>query len=137
MREHGLGPGDNVSAELGTTWFCLLRRPEAAAHVIGKLLRAFGEDNVLWGTDSIWYGPNRPVADAFRAFRMPDRLCEEFGYPQLTPQVKEKILGLNAARLYGIDVDAARGRRARDDLGWIAEAQRAYERSGVPVAGSR
>ena len=34
LREHDLGPGDNVSAELGTTWFCLApaarsRRPRA------------------------------------------------------------------------------------------------------------
>jgi predicted TIM-barrel fold metal-dependent hydrolase len=135
MREHGLGPGDNVSAELGTTWFCLLRRPEAAAHVLGKLLLAFGEDGVLWGTDSIWYGPNRPVTDAFRAFEIPERLCEEFGYPRLTAEVKEKILGLNAARLYGIDAAGARGRRERDELGWIAAAQAEFERKGVPVAG--
>ncbi len=81
MRDHGLGPGDNVSAELGSTWFCLLRRPEAAAHVLGKLLLTFGEDNVLWGTDSIWYGPNRPVTDAFRAFEIPERLCERVRIP--------------------------------------------------------
>ncbi len=100
-REHDLGPGDNVSAELGTTWFCLLRHPEAAAHVLGKLLAQLGEDNVIWGSDSIWYGPNRPLVDAFRAFQIPERLRAEFGYPELTPQVKEKILGLNAARSTG------------------------------------
>jgi predicted TIM-barrel fold metal-dependent hydrolase len=134
MREHDLGPGDNVSAELGTTWFCLVRRPDAAAHVLGKLLVTFGEDNVIWGTDSVWYGPNRPVVDAFRAFQIPERLREEFGYPELTPQVKEKILGLNAARLYGIDADAARGRRARDDIGWIQSARAEFERTGVPIS---
>jgi len=134
MREHGLGPDDNVSAELGTTWFCVLRRPEAAAHVLGKLLLAFGEDNVIWGTDSIWYGPNRPVVDAFRAFQIPERMREQFGYPELTDEVKAKILGLNAARLYGIDVHAARGRRKRDDLGWIQAARAEFERTGVPLS---
>jgi predicted TIM-barrel fold metal-dependent hydrolase len=134
MREHGLGPDDNVSAELGTTWFCVLRRPEAAAHVLGKLLLAFGEDNVIWGTDSIWYGPNRPVVDAFRAFQIPERMREQFGYPELTDQVKAKILGLNAARLYGIDAEAARGRRRSDDLGWIQAARAEFERTGVPLS---
>jgi hypothetical protein len=133
MRDHGLGPDDNVSAELGTTWFCVLRRPEAAAHVLGKLLLAFGEDNVIWGTDSIWYGPNRPVVDAFRAFQIPERMREQFGYPELTAEVKAKILGLNAARLYGIDADAARGRRRTDDLGWIQAARAEFERTGVPI----
>jgi hypothetical protein len=74
------------------------------------------------------------VVDAFRAFRIPDRLCEEFGYPQLTPAVKEKILGGNAARLYGIDADAARGRRRSDDLGWISAAHAEFERTGVPIS---
>ena len=77
----------------------------------GKLMLAFGEDNIIWGTDSVWYGPNRPVVDAFRAFQIPERMREEFGYPELTPTVKEKILGLNACRLYGIDAGVARGRR--------------------------
>jgi hypothetical protein len=135
MREHGLGPGGNVSAELGTTWFCLVRRPDAAAHVIGKLLATFGEDNVIWGTDSVWYGPNRPVVDAFRAFQIPARMRDEFGYPELTDRAKEKILGLNAARRYGIDASAARGRRRRDDLGWISAARDEFERTGVPISG--
>ncbi|HIE94782.1 MAG TPA: hypothetical protein EYQ83_18695, partial [Acidobacteria bacterium] len=46
-------------AELGSTWFCLIRRPDEAAHVLSKLLLAVGEDNVLWGSDSIWYGPTQ------------------------------------------------------------------------------
>jgi len=46
LREAKIAPGSNVYAELGTTWFCLVRRPEEAAHVLGKLLLAVGEDNV-------------------------------------------------------------------------------------------
>ena len=38
----GIGPGANVYAELGSTWFLMLRRPCEAAHVLGKLLRALG-----------------------------------------------------------------------------------------------
>jgi len=33
---------------------------------------------------------------------------EQFGYPPLTTRVKRRILGLNAARLYGIDPRARR-----------------------------
>jgi hypothetical protein len=99
----GIGPGANVWAELGSTWFLMLRRPHEAAHVLGKLLRAVGEDRILWGTDSIWYGPPQFLIDAFRAFTIPPRLQEEFGYPPLTPAVKAKILSTNAAALYGFD----------------------------------
>jgi hypothetical protein len=66
-------------------WFLMPRRQREAAHVLGKLLRAVGEDRILWGTDSIWYGPPQFLIDAFRAFTVPPRFQEEFGYPALTP----------------------------------------------------
>jgi uncharacterized protein len=118
----GIGPGANVYAELGTTWFLMLRRPHEAAHVLGKLLLAVGEDRIVWGTDSVWYGAPQPLIDAFRAFTIPERLQEEHGYPPLTPTAKDKILGLNAAPVYGVDLDAARASR---DAGreWLAAAR--------------
>jgi hypothetical protein len=102
----GIGPGGNVYAELGSTWFLMLRRPAEAAHVLGKLLRALGPERILWGTDSIWYGSPQPLIDAFRAFQIPESFQEEFGYPSLSFEVKEKILSHNARRLYGVS-DAA------------------------------
>lgn len=123
----GLGPGSNVYAELGSTWFLLLGRPEEAAHTLGKLLLHLGEDNIVWGTDSIWYGPTQPVLDAFRAFQIPDELCERHGYPKLTPEAKRKILAGNAARVYGVDLDALAVAAATDDLSWTSEAVAAYE----------
>jgi uncharacterized protein len=103
VRGAGIGPGGNVYAELGSTWWHLLRRPDEAAHVIGKLLVAFGEDNILWGTDSIFYGSPQGQIEAFRAFQIPVEMQERHGYPPLTDRAKAKILGHNAARLYGID----------------------------------
>jgi len=127
-----IAPGSNVYAELGSTWFCLIRRPDEAAHVLGKLLRAVGEDNVLWGSDSIWYGPTQPAIDAFRAFQIPAELRERYGYPELTPALKEKILGRNAARIYGIDPDATRQRVRQDDLAWVREALNEFDATGTP-----
>jgi predicted TIM-barrel fold metal-dependent hydrolase len=132
LREAGVGPGSNVYAELGTTWFCLIRRPAEAAHVLGKLLLAVGEDNVIWGTDSIWYGPSQVSIDAFRAFQIPLELRHEFGYPELTPALKAKVLGLNAARVYGIDAEAARERARNDDTAWVRAALAEYAASGSP-----
>jgi len=132
LRDAGVTPGSNVFAELGTTWFCLIRRPEEAAHVLGKLLVAVGEDNVIWGTDSIWYGPTQVSIDAFRAFEIPTALCDEFGYPELTPERKAKILGLNAARVYGIDPVAAKERARLGDTAWVQAALREYAASGSP-----
>ena len=99
----GLGPGDNVYAELGSTWRSLMASPDEAAHLLGKLLVHLGPENILWGTDSIWYGSPQDQIQAFRTFQITEEFQERFGYPALTPKIKAAILGHNAARLYGID----------------------------------
>ena len=99
----GIGPSGNVYAELGSTWFNLLRDPTQAAHALGKLLATLGPDRILWGTDSIWYGSPQGQIDAFRAFEISPELQERFGYPPLTPEAKAKILGRNAAELHGLE----------------------------------
>jgi len=116
VQDAGIGPGENVYAELGSTWWHLLRRPDEAAHVLGKLLVAFGEDNILWGTDSIFYGSPQGQIDAFRAFEIPREFQDRFGYPPLTRGVKAKILGWNAANLYGVDPIAEPVGFTREDL---------------------
>jgi predicted TIM-barrel fold metal-dependent hydrolase len=123
--------GGNVYAELGTTWFCLIKRPEEAAHLLGKLLVHLGADNIIWGSDSIWYGPSQPVIDAFRASQIPDWMQEEFGYPALTPEIKDKILCRNAARIYGFDIDALLGAQRADAIGWTRQAVLEAEANGL------
>jgi predicted TIM-barrel fold metal-dependent hydrolase len=127
VQDSGLGPGSNVYAELGTTWFMLLSHPEDAAHVLGKLLLHLGEDNIIWGTDSIWYGPTQPVLDAFRAFQIPDALCEQYGYPKISAEAKRKILGGNAGRVYGVDLEALAHAAATDDLSWTAAVREGWD----------
>jgi hypothetical protein len=122
LAAHGIGPGANVYAELGTTWYLMLRRPREAAHVLGKLLVALGPDRILWGTDSVWYGSPQPLIDAFRAFEIPVAMQEEFGYPPLDAGAKDRILSHNARRVYGVDDDVlARVDRERD-RSWVANA---------------
>ena len=55
------------------------------------------------------------------------QLQETFGYAALTDRDREKILGLNAARVFGIDVDAAR--TAFPDDG-IARLKAQYQAEG-------
>ena len=102
LEENGIAPGSNVYAELGSTWRFLMRDPTQAAHALGKLLRAVGEDNVLWGTDSIWYGSPQDQIQAFRTFQIAEELRERHGYPELTPRIREKIFGANGMRVYGV-----------------------------------
>ncbi len=124
----GLGPGANVYPELGSTWWNLIQRPDEAAHVLGKLLVAFGPDNVLWGTDSLWYGSPQSQIEAFRAFEITPEFQERFGYPELTADIKAKILGLNAAGLYGIDPALTNCQPSLDDR---AALRRSVDGRGV------
>ena len=114
--DHGIGPGGNVWAELGSTWKNVMTNTVEAQHVIGKLLKYLGPDRILWGPDSIWYGSPQDQITAFRALTIPEALQEQEGYPALTDEIKAKILGLNAAALYGIDPDERRCAIDEDDL---------------------
>lgn len=116
VREAGVGKGKNVYAELGSTWRLLMTKPVDAAHALGKLLVELGPDNVLWGTDSLWYGTPQPQIEAFRAFEIPRELQEKHGYPALTKELKAKIFGLSAARVYGVDPTVARCAIREDDI---------------------
>ena len=133
LKQAGIGAGSNVYAELGSTWFQIMAHPREAAHVMGKLLSALGEDNILWGTDCCFYGPPQPLIDAFRGFQIPEEYCQRYGYPQLTATAKEKILGLNAARIYGIDPEEAKARARNDDLAWAKAALDEYKAKGMPT----
>ena len=103
LEEAGVEPNSNVYAELGGTWWFVMREPTQAAHVLGKLLRYVGEDRVLWGTDSIWFGTPQDQIQALRTFRISDELQERHGYPAITDEIRAKIFGLNSANLYGIE----------------------------------
>jgi predicted TIM-barrel fold metal-dependent hydrolase len=103
MVASGVGPNQNIYAELGTTWWSLMGSPDQAAHVLGKLLKYVGEDNVLWGTDALFYGAPQDQIQALRAFQITTEYQERFGYPALTDEIKRKILGLNALRLHDVD----------------------------------
>ena len=122
LEDNGIPPNSNVYAELGTTWRRLMQDPNQAAHVLGKLFKYVGENNVLWGTDSIWYGSPQDQIQAFRAFQISAHYREQYGYPELTSVLRAKVFGLNAAKPYQLAPDEIRKRGAKDRLGRIKAA---------------
>jgi len=130
LRDAGIGPGANVYAELGSTWISVLGNPDAAGHTLGKLLVAVGPENILWGTDSIWYGSPQDQIEAFRSFEISEEAQDRFGYPALTPEVKRAILGGNAARIHGIDLEAIAAPCRFTTEEREAAREEAYERLG-------
>jgi len=127
--ENGVKPNSNVYGELGSTWRFLMRSPESAAHAIGKLVKYCGENNVLWGTDSIWYGSPQDQIQAFRTFQIAPELRAMYGYPEMTAALRAKIFGLNASRVYAISADEVK-KHTRADT--VAQERLAYREHPEP-----
>ncbi|MCA9493189.1 MAG: amidohydrolase family protein [Myxococcales bacterium] len=134
LADSGIGPGGNVYAEIGALWRNLMFAPDQAAHVLGKLLVALGPERILWGTDCIWFGSPQPLIEAFRAFEITEAFQSTYGYPALTPQIKARILGLNAAELYGVDPTAVRCTLA-DELAELPARWPSWREHAPPVFG--
>ncbi|HYL18933.1 MAG TPA: amidohydrolase family protein [Burkholderiales bacterium] len=118
----------NIYMEMGSTFAQLVTtNPTACAHLMGQMVDAFGPDHVLWGTDSIWYGTPQWQIEAFKRFQIPDALVEKNGYAPLTRSVKEQIFGLNAARVFEVDVNAKRNEMPKD---YLSKMKMAYLEEG-------
>ena len=94
----------NVYGGLAVVLPFIHSRPGYFAKVISELLFWLGEDRILFGSD---YGIWTPqwLVDRFMNFELPEDVMRETG-KELTLDIKKKILGGNAARLYGVDVEA-------------------------------
>jgi hypothetical protein len=80
--------------------------PTVWSHLIGQLLYYMGENNIVFGSDSLWYGGPQWQIDALWRFQIPEDIRQKWNYPQVTESAKRKILGLNSARLYGLPAAA-------------------------------
>ena len=98
----------NLYAEVGSAFAATVTsRPLECAHLLGTLLRDLGPDYVMWGTDSALWGNPQWQIDAFRKFQIPDQLVEGHGYPKLTDEIKAKVFGQNAARIWNLKSTAS------------------------------
>ncbi len=113
----------NVYFELGSTWNGMsMGNAVAAMHFLGQVMNLpGGEDRIIWGTDSIWGGSPQSQIERFRRFQISDEIAEKFGYKKLTPETKAKIFGLNAAKLYKLDLKAKRNAIQADKISQIKE----------------
>jgi hypothetical protein len=92
--------------------------------LLGQLLDAFGSDHIIWGTDSLWWGSPQWQIEAFRRFQIPEDMQKKFNYKPLTSRDKDLILGLNAARVYKIDVKEKRNAIPSDYMSRIKAVYR-------------
>jgi predicted TIM-barrel fold metal-dependent hydrolase len=127
LKREEMPEATNVYPELGAIFASRVLSDggvDAVGDLLGKLVTNFGSDHILWGTDSIWYGTPQWQIDALKTFRMPQRLMDEFGYPEITDEMKAQIFGLNAAGLYRLDPEEVRCTLPSDQL---AQMRAAYD----------
>lgn len=98
----------NVYAGLAVALPFIHSRPKYFAHIISELLFWVGEDKILYGSDYAIWTP-RWLVEKFMDFEVPEDVAQETGV-SLTLEGKKKILGLTAARLYGIDIEAQKAK---------------------------
>jgi hypothetical protein len=98
--------------------------PTLCLHMLGQMIQVAGADHVLWGTDSIWNGSPQGQIERLRRLKMPEELIKKYGYPELTDAIKDQIFGLNAAKLFGIDVKAKRQAIKADKLSQLKQQYR-------------
>jgi predicted TIM-barrel fold metal-dependent hydrolase len=115
----------NIYFELGSTFQQLsASNPVRCLHMLGQMIQTAGADHILWGTDSIWGGSPQSQIERLRRLRMTDELMERYKYPQLTDEVKNQIFGLNAARVFNVDIKARRNAIRADRLTQIRDELR-------------
>jgi hypothetical protein len=101
----------NVYAELGTSFAnSAVAHPKFSAALVGTLIKGFGVDHVIWGTDSVWYGSPQWQIEAMRRLEIPEDMQKKYGFSALggvNSATKQMIFGTNAARLYRVNLKAA------------------------------
>ena len=74
----------NVHAELGTCFAnTCVTHPRLAAAMVGTLIKGLGQDKVVWGTDSVWYGSPQWQIEALRRLEIPEDMQKKHGFAPL------------------------------------------------------
>lgn len=104
----------NVYGGLAVAMPFVHARPRYFGQILSELLFWLDEDRLLFGSDyAIWHP--KWIIEKFVNFELPDDMAQDTGL-SLTPEIKRKILGENAARLYDIDIEAQKKKLAGDSL---------------------
>ncbi|MEJ1109591.1 MULTISPECIES: amidohydrolase family protein [unclassified Kribbella] len=92
----------NVYGGLAVAMPFIHTRPRYFAQIIGELLYWIGEDKIFFASDYALWTP-KWLIEQFVDFQIPADMTE---YAPITTAQKKKILGLNAAAMYNLNVPA-------------------------------
>jgi hypothetical protein len=125
----------NVYGELGACFAnTCVTHPKLAAALMGTLIKGLGEDRVIWGTDSVWWGSPQWQIEAMRRLEIPDDMAKKQGWKISKlggddSPIKRKIFGENSARLYNYKITAELEQQLSQDK--LAQMKDVYNKEGV------
>lgn len=124
----------NCYFNLENSFSLIAPAPRRFAEFFGALLAAGAENRILF---SGGMAMNHPLIAlrAFLDFEMPTDLVEGFGFPQVTDEIRRKVLGENYLRMHGIDPAEFRARIADDEVSKKQQAGLAPPWSHIRTAG--
>jgi hypothetical protein len=108
----------NIYLALSANFQFFLTCPRQVMVWLGQTLQAVGSERMLWGSEAALSGGPLPYLKAFMECEMPQDLREGFGYPEITREDRENILGKNFARIMGVDIE-----QKKRELGLAEAAQ--------------
>ena len=101
----------NVYGDLGQLFaFTTVAEPRLAAALMGVLIKGLGADHLAWGTDAVWTGAPQWQIEGLRRLEIPEDMQKKYGFAPLggaNSGVKQLIFGINATRLYRLNLKAA------------------------------
>src|SRR5436309_273290 len=104
----------NIYAGMAVAMAFVHTRPRYFAEMMANLLYWLGPDRILFSADYALWHPKWVIED-FLNFELPEDLKKEYGV-DLTMENKKKILGENAAKVWGIDIEEQKKKHKNDEL---------------------
>jgi uncharacterized protein len=104
----------NVYVNMEVTSQYGIKFREKFARIMGEFMLSGGADKLIFSTGCTFTHP-RPVIEAFYNFKMPQHMLDG-GYPEVTLEAKKNILGLNWAKMHGINLADLRAKIEADDI---------------------
>jgi uncharacterized protein len=99
----------NVWVNLETTSNLAVAKPGAFERVMAGLIAHAGAgafDRIVWASGASVLHPEPPLRWFWERFQFSQEMREREGLPEITEEIKRKILGLNYLRMHGLDAQA-------------------------------